>query len=193
MCYHQNLAVVARWPGIVQPAQETGAGVGQASIGFRLGRYNISYQFLYVALPWISSLGFVACTSMCGQNIVVYPRNLLAGGNQEPFASTLLGFQVPKGVLSITLCNITSCKIPLILDLDDTLLLAYSCSQLKQRLLDAQERRWVISKLSFLQSSPWRFQTQPFLEITASLIAILSCLVSWGLCGAMIVDINSIA
>ena len=130
---------------------------------------------------------------MCSENIVDYPRNLLAGGNQEPFASTLLGFQVPKGVLSITLCNITSCKIPLILDLDDTLLLAYSCSQLKQRLLDAQERRWVISMLSSLQSSPWRVQTQPFLEITVNLTAIVSCVVNWELRGAMIVDINLIA
>ena len=77
-------------------------------------------------------------------------RALHTGSTAAPFNSFILGFHVSKGAAWSAKHVLQHSCLPLVLDLDETLLVANSTTQLARKLKDAQSRRWTSLNLSRL-------------------------------------------
>ena len=66
---------------------------------------------------------------------------IAAGGDMEAFKDVLLGFVVPQGSLWRAADALLKLRLPLILDLDETLVSAQTVSSLSRRFNEASKQR----------------------------------------------------
>ena len=78
-------------------------------------------------------------------NSIQIAVTISAGGDMEAFQDVLLGFVVPQGSLWRAADALLTFRLPLILDLDETLVSAQTLSSLSRKFNEASKQRYVIA------------------------------------------------